>query len=150
MTQQIPTIGRQVHYRGKLGLQAPRTATIIGTLVSIDPRGVEQDPRLALSSPDHVHLFVFTPSDRGFFVEYNVPMGDGPGEWSFPLFAQLAAVSTAVESTRDLTSAQAYERAADALVEARNKTVDRDTAWVLMHLAEQWIKLAEALAGRGR
>jgi hypothetical protein len=54
---------------------------VIATVDSLDPRGVESGQVPALSSPDHVHLFVFTPSDRGFFVEYDVPPGEGPGQW---------------------------------------------------------------------
>lgn len=38
-----------------------------------------------LDSPMHVHLWVFaTGMVAGGFAEYNVPFGDGPGEWHWP------------------------------------------------------------------
>ena len=76
-----PRLAQLVHYRGKRGLHAPRAAMVIATVDSLDPRGVESGQVPALSTPEHVHLFVFTPSDKGFFVEYDVPPGDGPGQW---------------------------------------------------------------------
>lgn len=79
-----PTMGRIVRYRGKQGLHAPRPAIVVTTTGTLDPRGVEHDARLRLSSDTHVHLHVLTPSDAGFFTEYDVPQGDGPGEWNWP------------------------------------------------------------------
>ena len=34
--------------------------------------------------PLHVHLWAFTPSKGGGFAEFNVPPGDGPGQWQWP------------------------------------------------------------------
>jgi hypothetical protein len=79
-----PTLGRIVHYRGKQGYQAMRAAIVTGTVDSLDPRGVEAGAVPALDSNQHVHLWVFTPGDKGGFPEYNVPPGDGPGEWTWP------------------------------------------------------------------
>ncbi len=91
-----PTLGRIVHYRGRQGLLAPRAAIVTATLDSLDPRGVASGDVPALDSADHVHLWVFTPGDKGGFAEYNVPHGvpsDGeeaaagmipPGTWCWP------------------------------------------------------------------
>lgn len=94
-----PTLGRIVHYRGKLGLQAPRAAFVTATQDSLDPRGVESGEVPALDSPEHVHLWVFTPSHAagyGGFPEFNVPRGRvdpgqqatagtiPPGTWCWP------------------------------------------------------------------
>lgn len=85
---QSPTIGRIVQYRGKQGFNALRAAIITATVHTLDPRGVEAGAIPALDSPDHVHLLVFTPSDTGFFVEYNVPLDEPgtcrPGTWQWP------------------------------------------------------------------
>lgn len=77
-----PTLGADVHYRGKLGLQALRAAKVIATFHSLEPAGVESGAVAPLDSDRHVHLLVYTPNpDQPFFVELNVPPGDGPGEW---------------------------------------------------------------------
>lgn len=91
-----PTLGETVHYRGKQGLLAARTAVVIATTASLDPRGVASGDVPALDDAFHVHLWVYTPSVQGGFVEFNVPMGhspDGepttvdtipPGSWCWP------------------------------------------------------------------
>lgn len=73
-----PTLGRIVHYRGKQGLLAPRAAIVTATVDSLDPRGVASGEVPALDSAEHVHLWVFTPGDKGGFAEYNVPRGAAP------------------------------------------------------------------------
>lgn len=78
LTHPLPTFGRIVHYRGKMGLQAPRCAIVTADIDSLDPAGVESGEVPALSSPEHVHLWVFTPGERGGFAEYDVPRGDAP------------------------------------------------------------------------
>lgn len=88
-----PKLGDDVYYRGKHGYQAMRAAKVTATVNSLDPRGVEADQVPALDSPEHVHLWVFTPGDSGGFAEYNVPCGEGavseaeeipPGSWCWP------------------------------------------------------------------
>lgn len=91
-----PTLGRMVHYRGKQGLLAPRAAVVTATVDSLDPRGVASGEVPALDSPEHVHLWVFTPGEKGGFAEYNVPHGEAadgreptadtipPGTWCWP------------------------------------------------------------------
>lgn len=85
---QKPSLGRIVNYRGKQGLQTLRAAVITATRDTLDPRGVETGEVPALDSDNHVHLHVLTPSDRGFFVEYNVPLDEPgqchPGTWQWP------------------------------------------------------------------
>ncbi|MEU7590669.1 hypothetical protein AB0A95_30810 [Micromonospora sp. NPDC049230] len=93
---QQPTLGRIVHYRGKQGRLAPRAAIVTGTIDSLDPSGIEAGDVPALDSPEHVHLWVFTPGTSGGFAEFNVPPGDGsdhtdstvgtipPGTWCWP------------------------------------------------------------------
>lgn len=86
----IPTIGRIVWYRGKKGLHTMRPAIVTVTVDTLDPGGVEVDPRLALTDNMHVHLHVFTPSEQGSFTEYDVPFDAGddgtiaPGAWTWP------------------------------------------------------------------
>lgn len=83
-----PTIGRIVIYRGKRGRQNVRAALITCTVDTLDRAGVEAGEVQDLDSVNHVHLNVFTPSQIGAFVEFNVPMAEGaelqPGEWSWP------------------------------------------------------------------
>lgn len=88
-----PSLGRIVHFRGKQGLLAPRAAIVTATVDSLDPRGVESGEVPALDSPEHVHLWVFTPGALGGF---DVPRGDAadgreptagtipPGAWCWP------------------------------------------------------------------
>lgn len=90
MSTQKPSLGRIVHYRGKQGYLAMRAAVVTAAVASLDPRGVEAGEIPGLDSPDHVHLWVFTPGAAGGFAEYNVPPGervDGcipPGSWCWP------------------------------------------------------------------
>lgn len=87
-----PTLGRIVHYRGRQGLQTMRAAIVTATTATLDPRGVDAGDVPALDSDEHVHLWVFTPSEAGGFPEYNVPQayhdnGAGnipPGSWTWP------------------------------------------------------------------
>lgn len=85
-----PSQGRILRYRGKFGLQLPRAAIVTACSETLDPRGVETGAVPDLDSPYHVHLWVWTPATygeyaaTGGFPEFNVPHGDGPGEWSWP------------------------------------------------------------------
>lgn len=83
-----PTIGRIVHYRGKQGLQTMRAAIVTADVSTLDPRGVEAGEVPALDSDTHVHLWVFTPAERGGFAEFNVPQDEPgncrPGMWQWP------------------------------------------------------------------
>lgn len=81
---QKPTLGRIVHYRGKMGLLAPRAAIVTVTVDTLDPRGVEAGDIPALDSEDHVHLWVYTPGEKGGFTEYNVPRGESPDPAAYP------------------------------------------------------------------
>lgn len=87
-----PTLGRIVHYRGKLGLHAMRAAIVAADVNTLDPRGVELGEVPALDSEMHVHLVVFTPGTLMSFPEFNVPHGvpgdDGMiphGSWQWPV-----------------------------------------------------------------
>lgn len=79
-------LGARVHYRGKQGRQTVRVADVTCTAEYLDPDGVTAGDIPALSSPVHVHLFVMTPSERGFFAEYDVPFSEtlAPGTWNWP------------------------------------------------------------------
>ena len=79
-----PTTGRIVRYRGKIGLYAMRAAIVTADVTTLDPRGIEAGHVPALDSDEHVHLWVFTPGEKGGFAEFNVAPGDGPGQWSWP------------------------------------------------------------------
>ncbi len=86
---QKATICRLVQYRGKQGYQALRAAVVTAAVDTLDPRGVEAGDVPALDSDDeHVHLWVFTPSEQGGFAEFNVARDeDGmcrPGTWQWP------------------------------------------------------------------
>jgi hypothetical protein len=87
---QKPSLGRIVHYRGRLGFFAPRAAIVTATIDSLDPRGVESGQVEALDSDMHVHLWVYSPGTSGGFSEFNVPfseVGQGeaaPGSWYWP------------------------------------------------------------------
>lgn len=83
-----PSLGRIVRYRGRHGLQAERAAIITATVGSLDPRGVTTGQVRGLDSPEHVHLWVFTPGGPGF-PEDNVPLCPAglplrPGMWAWP------------------------------------------------------------------
>ncbi len=80
-----PTLGRIVHYRGKVGRQVWRPAIVVCTPADLAPGAVEAGEIPDLTGPEHLHLHVLTPSDRGWFTEYDVPMGDEPGCWRWPL-----------------------------------------------------------------
>lgn len=80
----LPTTGCIVRYRGKEGYQAVRAAIVTADVDTLDPRGVEAGSVPALDSPEHVHLWVFTPGMSGGFAEFNIGPGDGPGQWSWP------------------------------------------------------------------
>lgn len=79
-----PTTGRILRYRGREGHQAVRAAIVIADVETLEPAGVEAGHIPALDSDEHVHLWVFTPSAAGGFLEYNVAPGDDPGQWSWP------------------------------------------------------------------
>lgn len=85
----IPTLGQIVHYRGKQGRLAMRSAVITGTTDSLDPDGIASGDVPALTDDKHVHLWVFTPGQSGGFPEFNVPPAPqhsepSPGEWCWP------------------------------------------------------------------
>lgn len=79
-------LGARVHYRGKQGRQTVRVADVTCTVDHLDPDGVTAGDIPPLSSPVNVHLFVMTPSERGFFTEYDVPFDERltPGTWCWP------------------------------------------------------------------
>lgn len=91
-----PTTGRILRYRGKQGLLAMRAAIVTADVDTLDPRGVESGDIPGLDSDEHVHLWVFTPGEKGGFTEYNVPKGEAaggqeptggtipPGTWCWP------------------------------------------------------------------
>ncbi|MEU4589986.1 hypothetical protein [Micromonospora aurantiaca (nom. illeg.)] len=79
-----PTTGRIVRYRGKQGLNAVRAAIVTADVDTLDPRGVAAGEVPPLDSDQHVHLWVFTPGEKGGFAEFNVAPGDDPGQWSWP------------------------------------------------------------------
>lgn len=91
-----PALGDVLLYRGKQGFLAPRSAIVVGTVDSIDPRGIESGAVPALTSDEHVHLWVFGPGSAGF-AEFDVPRGQPstpgadatvgeipPGSWTWP------------------------------------------------------------------
>jgi len=84
-----PTLGRIVHYRGKMGVQAMRAAIVTATVDSRDPAGVKSGNVPALTSDTHAHLWVFTPGVSGGFAEFDVPMSEStevaPGSWAWPV-----------------------------------------------------------------
>lgn len=88
-----PTLGRILHYRGRLGLQTMRAAIVTATVDTLDPAGVEAGEVPPLTDHTHVHLWVYSPSPNtpaGGFGEYNVAYGgDGleiePGTWRWPV-----------------------------------------------------------------
>lgn len=83
----LPSTCCIVRYRGNRGLNAVRAAIVTADVHTLDPGGVAAGAVPALDSPMHVHLWVFTPAATGpnaatgGFPEFNVPYGDGPGEW---------------------------------------------------------------------
>lgn len=85
-----PSLGRIVHYRGRLGRQTHRAAIVTASVASLDQRGVESGEIEALDSDMHVHLLVFAPGERMGFAEMDVPFSDAtgddvpPGSWYWP------------------------------------------------------------------
>lgn len=85
-----PLLGNTLLYRGREGLRTMRAAIVTATVSSLDPLGVSAGHVPPLDDEQHVHLWVFTPSERGGFPEFNVPRGefaDGdipPGSWCWP------------------------------------------------------------------
>lgn len=83
--------GRIVMYRGKYGFNTLRPAIVVCTIDTLDPRGVDTGEVSALSDAEHVHLQVFTPSEKGMFFEQNVPYWNGHieempgGHWTWPM-----------------------------------------------------------------
>lgn len=82
MITPLPTVCWIVRYTGKLGYQVVRPAIVVVDVNTLDPRGVADGVIPGLTSPEHVHLRVLAP--EGEFTEYDVPPGDGPGEWHWP------------------------------------------------------------------
>lgn len=77
-----PTIGRIVLYRSRLGLGYLVPAIVTRTVASTVEHANMPTELLGLSSDDHVDLRVFgTVKD---YREFNVPMGEGEGEWRWP------------------------------------------------------------------
>lgn len=70
-----PRLADMVVYRGKLGLQTHRAAVVTATVDTLDERGVAAGEIQALSSPGHVHLWVFGAGGLDSFAEYDVPPG---------------------------------------------------------------------------
>ena len=87
---QRPSLGRIVHYRGKFGIQAMRAAVVTADTDSLDVSASRAGAVPTLTDEYHVHLWVFTPAAAGpnaatgGFPEFDVPYGDGPGEWHWP------------------------------------------------------------------
>ncbi len=79
-----PVTGQIVRYRGKMGLLAMRAAIVTADVDTLDLRGVASGEVPGLDSPQHVHLWVFTPGEKGGFAEFNVAPGNSPGQWSWP------------------------------------------------------------------
>jgi hypothetical protein len=82
------TIGRIVHYRGRLGMQTPRAAIVTTTTESLSP---DAPAAYALTSDTHVHLWVYGPGPSGGFTELDAPFSDAsnwadlpPGHWCWP------------------------------------------------------------------
>jgi hypothetical protein len=77
-----PSLGRIVHYVGKHGIHAKRAAIVSCSVADLLPEGDAP----GLDSQMHVHLTVFTPSEAGFFPEFNIPYDPegAPGTWSWP------------------------------------------------------------------
>jgi len=87
----VPTLGRIVHYRGKLGLKATRMALVACTQKELIAASVESGEAQPLDSEMHVHLQVVTIGTQMMFPENNVPYaepdanGEIPGGcWTWP------------------------------------------------------------------
>lgn len=99
-----PILGQIVYYRSKVS-GATLAAIVTGTQDTLLPEGIASGGVDPLDSPTHLHLHVFTPGrfghgrDRaaaagvdtsgnvvpGGYQEFNIPQGDGPGTWSWPV-----------------------------------------------------------------
>lgn len=82
-----PITGTIVRYRGKQGALAPRAAIVTADVNTLDPGNVAAGHVPALDDESHVHLWVFSPGERGGFTEYNVPEAVDPddippGSWA--------------------------------------------------------------------
>lgn len=82
-----PTLGRIVHYRGRHGLHAKRAAIVTCTVAEWVPSD-EPDALPPPSTPEHVHLHVFSAGGPGF-DELDVPRSADPadptpGTWQWP------------------------------------------------------------------
>jgi hypothetical protein len=95
----VPAPGRNVFYRGKLGVKAVNPAVVTTTVDNLERAAVDAGDVPALESPMHVHLRVFTCGEPGGFTEYNVPHvslvadpemheqwpeGPATGTWAWP------------------------------------------------------------------
>jgi hypothetical protein len=78
-----PSLCRAVIYRARTR-GYPLAATVTAVQATLDAEGVARGDVPALSSPMHVHLHVMTPGAQIAYQEFDVPYGDGPGEWSWP------------------------------------------------------------------
>lgn len=83
-----PTLGRKVHYRGKHGYQAMRSAEVVCTTKEL----LTDEEQYKLDSDMHVHLVVFTIGSYMMFPESNVPFAQRdengeipPGHWTWPV-----------------------------------------------------------------
>lgn len=94
-----PSIGRIVHYRGKLGAKAIQPAMVVTTVETLEPGPVEAGDIPGLDGDMYVHLRVMTAGEPGGYTEYNVPHvslvdepdmhpdwpeGPGAGTWAWP------------------------------------------------------------------
>lgn len=104
---QVPTIGRIVHYRSRTG-KYDVAAIVTATVNQLNPEGVEAGAVPPLSGPDYVHLQVLSPGTPGmrygaqdFLVESEYPVQENVNgtyqEWDIPF--------TSVEASADIGSA---------------------------------------------
>lgn len=95
----MPSPGRMVFYRGRLGVKAVNPATIVTTVDNLEAAAVDAGDAPALASPMHVHLRVLSCGEAGGYTEYNVPHvslvedpdmhdkwpeGPATGTWAWP------------------------------------------------------------------
>jgi hypothetical protein len=78
MAVKAPHLGQIVYYRSPDGLLAVRSALVVATSSTLDPREVAAGDAPAISSWAHAHLHVLTPGVAGWWLEYDVPSYDGP------------------------------------------------------------------------
>lgn len=99
---QVPTIGRVVIYRSRLGHYSV-PAVVTATQETLWPEGVERGDVPALSSPLHVHLHVLTPGRKSSYAEHDVPLdesGETPGSWSWPVMRGVAGTGRSQDELR--------------------------------------------------